>query len=451
MQSAAIYTLGCKLNQAESAMLAEEFARRGFRVVPFGRPADVVLVNTCTVTQRTDACARQAVRRALRECPEAVIVVAGCYAQRAPDEVACIPGVDLVLGADAKFQLFDHLGKGKKRAFPLVVVAGEKREFVAPCPGYAGQRTRAFLKVQDGCNARCSYCAVPLARGPARSAEPEDVLSRAGELARRGYREVVLTGVHVGCYGRDLGKDIDLAVLLDRLCVALPNVRIRLSSLECTEVTPPLVGVIRRHRQICRHFHIPLQSGSDAILESMRRPYTAEDFLVCVEELHRHFPEASIGTDVIVGYPGETEEDFARTVSILTKAPVTYLHVFRYSRRPETLAAHLHDNVSPQVKEQRSTVLRALSSQRRMAFARQFLGQTLPVLFERHADGWAMGLSDNYLRVRVPAEGAWLKNTVAPVRIEALEDDGTLTGHADVLSSNQERTPELKLAMATTL
>ncbi|MDZ7392743.1 MAG: radical SAM protein, partial [candidate division KSB1 bacterium] len=201
----------------------------------------------------------------------------------------------------------------------------------------------------------------------------------------------------------------------------------------------------------CRHFHIPLQSGSDAILESMRRPYTAEDFLVCVEELHRHFPEASIGTDVIVGYPGETEEDFARTVSILTRAPVTYLHVFRYSRRPETLAAHLHDNVSPQVKEQRSTVLRALSSQRRMAFARQFLGQTLPVLFERHADGWAMGLSDNYLRVRVPAEGAWLKNTVAPVRIEALEDDGTLTGHADVLSSNQERTPELKLAMATTL
>ncbi len=431
MRRAAIYTLGCKLNQAESAMLAEEFSRRGYRVVPFGQPAEVVLVNSCTVTQSTDACVRQTLRRTLRACPHAFVVVAGCYAQRAPVDVASIPGVDLVLGADAKFQLFDHLGDGTKRSCPEVVLAGQQRSFVAPCAGHAGPRTRAFLKVQDGCDARCSYCAVPLVRGPARSAPVADILGRARELVARGYNEVVLTGVHVGCYGRDLDQEVDLALLLEKLTAALPRTRIRLSSLECTEVTPGLLAVWQDHGQLCRHFHIPLQSGSDRILASMQRPYRAKDFVACVKGLRVLFPEASIGTDVIVGFPGETEEDFRQTVRLLTEAPVTYLHVFRYSPRPGTVAARLPDDVPPQVKERRSALLRALGREKRAVFAAQFLGQWLSVLFERQGQGWAAGLSENYLKVRVPAEDVSLRNVIAPVWIDRLAEDGTLIGHLD--------------------
>lgn len=258
-----------------------------------------------------------------------------------------------------------------------------------------------------------------------------DVLFRARELARRGYKEVVLTGVHVGWYGRDLGQGTDLAALLEELCTALPHVRFRLTSLECTEVTQRLVAAIKKYPQICRHFHIPLQSGSDRILSCMQRPYLAQDFIACVEELRANFPQASIGVDVIVGYPGETDEDFAHTLRVVREAPVTYLHVFRYSRRPGTAAAHLPDSVPASVKERRSTMLRALSMEKRRAFAEQFLGQTLSVLFERQLDGWAVGFSDTYLKVRVPARGVCIRNVVAPTKVVEVAEDGSLIGQLE--------------------
>ncbi|MCR4437555.1 MAG: tRNA (N(6)-L-threonylcarbamoyladenosine(37)-C(2))-methylthiotransferase MtaB [bacterium] len=429
MRRVAIYTLGCKLNQAEGSMLAEEFCRKGFRLVPFGAPADVVVINTCSVTQRTDACSRQAVRRAARELPQAFLVVTGCYAQLAPEQLAALPGVDVVLGAEAKFQLFDYLNGGRKRKEPLVRLAGPEHCFVAPCAGNATPRTRAFLKIQDGCDAGCSYCTVPLARGPARSAEVEDVLARATQLAERGHKELVLTGVHIGAYGRDLQPCTDLPALLDRLCSALPEVRFRLSSLECTEISGPLLQVIAGHRQVCRHFHVPLQSGSDAILASMRRPYSAGEFLDCLRNLRAAFPEASIGSDVIVGYPGEQDRDFRATVECVEKAPLTYLHVFRYSKRPHTAAAELGNEVPPPVAEQRAARLRALGAKKRMEFAASFVGRRLQVLFEREADGWAHGLSDNYLRVRVPKGTRDLRNVLAVVYVDALGEDCTLGGH----------------------
>ncbi|MBC7186806.1 MAG: tRNA (N(6)-L-threonylcarbamoyladenosine(37)-C(2))-methylthiotransferase MtaB [Calditrichaeota bacterium] len=431
MRKVAIYTLGCKLNQAEGAMLAEEFCRRGFRLVPFGAPADVVVINTCSVTQRTDACSRQAVRRAAREKPEAFLVVTGCYAQLAPEELAALPGVDVVLGAEAKFQLFEYLNGGQKRKEPVVRVAGPERRFVAPCPGDATPRTRAFLKIQDGCDAGCSYCTVPLARGPARSAEVEDVVARATRLAERGHKELVLTGVHIGAYGRDLHPGTDLAALLYRLCTALPEVRFRLSSLECTEITPPLLQAIAEHQQVCRHFHVPLQSGSDAVLASMRRPYAARDFLDCLRKLRAAFPEASIGSDVIVGYPGEEDSDFHATMECVQKAPLTYLHVFRYSRRPRTAAADLGNQVPAPLAEERAARLRALGAKKRMQFAASFVGRALQVLFERQTDGWVHGISDNYLRVRVPNGGRDLRNVLAAVHVDALAEDGTLVGHLD--------------------
>ncbi len=409
-------------------MLAEEFSRRGYGLVPWGEPADVVVINTCTVTQRTDACSRQAVRRAVREWPRAFVAVVGCYAQLAAESLAAIPGVDVVLGADAKFRLFDYLDAGRKRPKPAVLTAEPGRQFVAPCPGNPAPRTRAFLKVQDGCDARCSFCTVPLARGPARSATVEDVLTRAAELAGRGHKELVLTGVHVGVYGRDLGAGTDLAALLELLCAELPNVRFRLSSLECTEVTPRLVQVIAQHRQVCRHFHIPLQSGSDLILNSMRRPYTAQEFATCVAELRGAFPEASIGTDVIVGYPGETESDFQATLDLLNAADVTYLHVFPYSKRPNTLAAELPGEVPAPLKQARAAALRRLSNEKRGAFAARFVGKTLWVLLERQAEGYALGLSDNYLRVRVPTANRYFRSFMALVQIEQMSEDGCLVG-----------------------
>ncbi|MGQ9561200.1 MAG: tRNA (N(6)-L-threonylcarbamoyladenosine(37)-C(2))-methylthiotransferase MtaB [Candidatus Oleimicrobiaceae bacterium] len=429
MPTATIYTLGCKVNQAESAMLAEEFSRRGYELVPWGGPADVVVINTCTVTQRTDACSRQAIRRALREWPRAFVAVVGCYAQLAAERLAAIPGVDAVLGADAKFLLFDYLDGGQKRRRPAVRTAEPRRQFVAPCPGDPTPRTRAFLKVQDGCNGGCSFCTVPLARGPARSATVEDVLVRAAELASRGHKELVLTGVHMGLYGQDLGPGIDLAALLQLLCAELPDVRFRLSSLECPEVTPRLVQVIAEHPPICRHFHIPLQSGSDAILSSMRRPYTAQEFMACVASLRAAFPEASIGTDVIVGYPGETESDFRATLDLLNATDVTYLHVFRYSKRANTLAAELAGEVPAELKEARAAALRRLGNKKRVAFAGRFVGTRLWVLFERQAEGYALGLSDNYLRVRVPTANRHTRNLVALVQIEQMSEDGYLVGH----------------------
>jgi len=451
MRKVAIYTLGCKLNQAESSMLVEEFSRRGYRVVSFGHPADVVVINTCSVTQRTDACSRQAIRRAAREWPRAFLAVVGCYAQLAPQELAAIPGVDVVLGADAKFRLFDYLDGAEKKARPEIVTAHCQVQCVAPCPGNPSPRTRAFLKVQDGCDAGCSYCTVPLARGPSRSAPPEDVLARAVELYRRGHKELVLTGVHVGTYGRDLRPSSDLATLLERLCAELPGVRFRLSSLECTEITPRLLHVVATRPQVCRHFHVPLQSGSDAILASMRRPYTAREFLQCVTNIRATFPEASIGTDVIVGYPGETEKDFQATLELLESGDFAYLHVFRYSRRPHTPAAELADDVPALVKEERSALLRGLGTKKRMSFASRFIGKSLQVLFEREANGWALGTSDNYLKVRVPKAEFPVRNLLATVHIQGMSEDGALLGRL-VTSAQDEgavRTQERPVEVPT--
>ncbi|MCE5265417.1 MAG: tRNA (N(6)-L-threonylcarbamoyladenosine(37)-C(2))-methylthiotransferase MtaB [Deltaproteobacteria bacterium] len=410
MVRVAVVTLGCKVNQCESAGIAEALTARGMTLVPFEETADGYVINTCTVTGRTDYQSRQLIRRAIRRNPAAAVLVTGCYAQRAPREIAGIPGVRIITGNAEKERIPDILFE-MTAGTPRILVGdiGKKEEISRLGATVFPEHTRAFLKIQDGCNAFCSYCIVPHARGASRSLPLDESLERIASISRAGYREVVLTGIHLGIWGRDLAPRTDLAALVRRITQEGSIERLRLSSIEPREFTEELIALIRDAGPVCRHLHIPLQSGDDGVLTSMHRDYDAAFFRELVGKLHAAVPGIAIGVDVMAGFPGETEGAFARTVSLVEEMSIAYLHVFPYSRRPDTPAATMDRQVSEEVKKSRAKRLREIGAAKRQAFAERFVGTPLNVIVEGRTDkntGLPIGFSDNYIPVAIRGEVA---------------------------------------------
>ncbi|MGB9879983.1 MAG: tRNA (N(6)-L-threonylcarbamoyladenosine(37)-C(2))-methylthiotransferase MtaB, partial [Anaerolineae bacterium] len=382
----AFCTVGCRVNQCETAEMQAALAKDGFCPVDWNQSADVRVINTCAVTARSEHDCRRQIRQAKRLDPDCLVVVVGCYAQINSDVLAAMPEVDLVLGNIDKFRLSEHLAKklapGKQsggeesRRDKLVSVTpySERQLFESEEFACISGHTRAFLRIQTGCNSRCSYCVVPYARGPARSMSREEVIRRVEFLTASGYREVVLTGIDLGSWGKDSGDGHLSDLLLDLLrCTSVE--RLRLSSVEPLEVTESLLAAIESAgERVAHHFHVPLQSGADVVLARMNRPYRATEYLAIVQQIAARFPDAAIGADVIVGFPGETEEQFAETLALVKESPLTYLHVFAYSDRPGTAAATMHPKIPPEIIQERSKRLRQLGESKRVEFRRRQLG-----------------------------------------------------------------------------
>jgi threonylcarbamoyladenosine tRNA methylthiotransferase MtaB len=405
----ALVTLGCKTNQSDAASLAAELAVRGHQIVPPSEAADVSIIHTCTVTQKTDYQSRQMIRRVVGRNPGGQVIVTGCYAQVSPEPLQAIAGVDYVVGLAERKKIPEILASGEKPRKARILSSPVEKERAFEewgLPGYT-DRTRALLKVQDGCNSFCSYCIVPYARGRSRSLPLERVLSRARELSALGFQEVVLTGIHLGTYGEDLLPSRSLLTLLEALEKERPAFRLRLSSIEPREFNPPLLDYLAGSSWVCPHLHIPLQNGDDRILERMNRNYSVSFFADLVNRLARTIPGVSIGADVIGGFPGEDESAFQNTRDLIEKLPLAYLHVFPFSRRKGTPAAVFPAQVPPQVIRARCRALRELGEKKREAYYRSFLGQKVKVLVESKRDresGLLKGFSRHYLPVLLPGE-----------------------------------------------
>lgn len=434
MPRVAFHTLGCKLNFAETNTLQRAFEERAFVVVPFGEAADVAVVNTCTVTAEADRKCRQMIRRALRANPDAFVVVTGCYAQLRPDDLAAIDGVDVVLGAHEKFRLFDLIDAFEKREQTQVAVSCID-EVTAFSPAFSShERTRAFLKVQDGCDYTCAFCTIPLARGKSRSAPLDAVLAQARTLAAQGFKEIVLSGVNIGLYGQGVHDTAHSASLLP-LLRALDTVdgieRYRISSMEPNLLTDEIIDFVAASETFQPHFHLPLQSGDDVVLGKMRRRYRRAVYADRVDRILRWMPDACIGADVIVGFPAETEERFDNTYRFLHGLPVAYLHAFTYSERPDTAAVDQPDQMGgPPVpkpeRSRRNRMLRILSQKKQHAFYRRHLGDVRPVLWESaEKDGVMYGFTDNYVKAHRPYDAARV-GTIEDARLGSLAEDGTV-------------------------
>ena len=437
----AIATLGCKVNQCESASFHQSFAEKGYTVTPFSQAADIYVINTCAVTAKAAAQSRQLIRKAHRTNPDAKVVVTGCYAQVDPQKIQeILTGHVCIVGNANKHQLADaalqDTGPCQKchddnKPQYFNEISQQKQISHLPYKGFAG-RTRAFLKIQDGCNNFCSYCIVPYARGRSRSLVPSEVLQQAALFAAGGYKEIVLTGIHVGHYGLDLTPAASLLDLLEKLTKQLPGVRFRLSSLEPTEVSRELLQLMTVTDNFMPHLHIPLQSGDDSILRKMNRRYTVADFTKLIIRCKAMLPEAAIGIDVLVGFPDEDDAAFSRTAELLETLPVTYLHVFPYSRRPGTPAAGFVHQVPEKIKEQRVAILRELDHKKRTGFYSSHLGEVHRVLTETVSakDGSAKGFTENYIPAQFTAEPADA-NRVVSVQLERIADRKVLGGKID--------------------
>lgn len=432
-RTVAFHTLGCKLNFSETSALARLFEQQGYLPVRFEEGADIYVINTCSVTEQADRECKKVVRQALRRRPDALVVVTGCYAQLKPREIADIPGVDLVLGAGEKFRILDYVDDLTKAQGKGMVQASEVREVNTFHAAFSfGDRTRSFLKVQDGCDYKCSFCTIPQARGASRSDTVENAVANAQRLAEQGVREIVLTGVNLGDFGngtaviegerpRREALFIDLIRALDE-AVEVP--RIRISSIEPNLLTDEIITFVAQSRRFMPHFHVPLQSGNDKQLRDMRRRYRRNLYAARVEAIKRLMPHACIGCDVIVGFPGETEADFLETYRFLQQLEVSYLHVFTYSERANTPAAIMPGVVPVEERRRRNQALRGLSEMKRRHFYRQHLGTARPVLMERHKDPALLGgFTDNYIRVEMPAE-AGAVNALQEVFLQELTPDG---------------------------
>ncbi len=422
-----ILTLGCKVNQYESAYLEESLLEWGWRKAGREETADAAVINTCMVTGRASYQSRQAIRRQIRESPGGLVVVTGCYAQVSPGELACIPGVDLVAGNTFKGRLPNLIREWVPSNEPVVLQEPLSKHAsfeVLPVRGRPG-RTRALLKIQDGCSNYCTYCIVPYARGRPRSMDVEAVLRALEGFSREGYQEVVLTGIHLGKYGLDLGPHTDLKTLLRRIARCRLPLRIRLSSLEPDEVDEELVDLVASDSRLCNHFHLAMQSGDNGVLRRMNRSCTAEMFSEIAKAVRRRIPRAAVGADVLVGFPGESDEAFEGTLRLVEELPLTYLHVFRYSPRPGTPAAGFSDVIPPAVAKERAAALRNLGREKRKAHFRSCLGEAHSVLVENVEPGErpvGSGLSDNYIPVSFPADCAGVGDVVRVVA-ERLEGD----------------------------
>lgn len=403
----ALHTLGCKLNFSESSAISRILTEHGYQGVDFAEIADYYIVNTCSVTEQADKKCRHLVRQILRRAPKSKVIIIGCYAQLKPEEIASIPGVAMVLGASDKFRIHEHLDKLHDTEHALVF-AGEIRDIDFYSPSYSfGERTRSFLKVQDGCDYFCSFCTIPLARGKSRSASIEKTVAVAREVAATGVKEVVLTGVNIGDFGRtEDGKrrsGEDFLGLIRELEKTENIQRWRISSIEPNLLNEDIIRFVGGAKHFMPHFHIPLQSGSNRILKLMRRKYERELYAQRVHLIRELIPDACIGVDVIVGFPGETEEDFMDTFHFIHGLDVSYLHVFTYSERENTKALELDSVVSVEERRRRNEMLRNLSEKKKRAFYERYSGTERDVLFEAETDeGYMYGFTDNYIKVRTP-------------------------------------------------
>ncbi|EFS98281.1 tRNA methylthiotransferase YqeV [Capnocytophaga ochracea F0287] len=428
MKKVAFYTLGCKLNFSETSTIARSFEEEGYQRVDFDEPADIYVINTCSVTENADKQFKQIVRKALKTNPKAFLAAVGCYAQLKPEELASVDGVDLVLGAKEKFnitQYLDDLTKNNEG----VVHSCEISETDFYVGSYSiGDRTRAFLKVQDGCDYKCTYCTIPMARGISRSDTIENIIANAKKISDKGIKEIVLTGVNIGDYGKgEFGNKKHEHTFLE-LVQALDKVegieRLRISSIEPNLIKDETIDFIAQSNSFVPHFHIPLQSGSNEILKKMKRRYLRELYVSRVAKIREVMPDACIGVDVIVGFPGETDEHFLETYYFLNDLDISYLHVFTYSERDNTEAVLMDGVVPDAVRAKRSKMLRGLSAKKRNAFYTSQLGKEKTVLFESdNKQGYIHGFTENYVKVKAPWDPS-LVNTLHKVKLTKIDADG---------------------------
>ena len=397
----AFHTLGCKLNFSETSTIGNQFVQNGFEVVDFKGDADVYVINTCTVTENADRECRQIVRRALRTNPDAYVIVTGCYAQLRSEEIAKIEGVDAVLGSNEKFNIFSIIPEFSKDLPSCIQVTPTEKleEFNFAYSSDALGRTRAFFKIQDGCDYICTYCTIPQARGKSRSTTPSKVVDEFNALVNRGYKEIILTGVNVGDYGKHIEENL-YGLLLKMLKVE-GDYRIRISSIEPNLLTDEIIKLAASNSKMAKHFHIPLQSGSSKMLSLMKRRYNTDDYKVLINKLVKQIPDIGIGVDVIVGFPGETEAEFLETYNFIKELPVSYLHVFTYSERPNTPAIEMEDPVPIPERKRRTNMLRILSEKKRNEYYNKMIGKNVTVLFEEGKQSDVMlGWTSNYVRVK---------------------------------------------------
>lgn len=431
-KTAAFHTLGCKLNFAETSTIARQLTDAGYEKVSFDEKANVYVINTCSVTENADRECKLHVKRAMKANPEGLVVILGCYAQLKPEEISAIEGVDLVLGAKEKFNILSYLDDLQKTENHGLIHSCEIDEADFFIGSYSiGDRTRAFLKVQDGCDYKCTYCTIPLARGISRSDTIENVVKNAGEIAAKGIKEIVLTGVNIGDYGKgEFGNKKHEHTFLD-LISELDQVegieRIRISSIEPNLLKDESIELVAKSKSFVPHFHIPLQSGSDDLLKKMKRRYLTGLYQNRVAKIRQVMPDSCIGVDVIVGFPGETEEKFLETYTFLNELPISYLHVFTYSERENTEAAEMEGIVPVAERKRRNKMLRILSEKKKMAFYQTQLGKTLPVLWEHeNKNGMMFGFTENYVRVQKPFDEKSI-NEIEFLKLHKIENDGTVS------------------------
>ncbi|MDF2591870.1 MAG: mtaB [Clostridia bacterium] len=426
LRKVAFYTLGCKVNQYETEAMIESFEAAGYQRVDYEEYADVYIINTCTVTNMGDRKSRQIIRRALDSNPDAFIAVVGCYAQVSPEKVMEIEGVKLVIGTNERVKIVDlvEFAMVKEEKVNLVSDIMDVREFEEMSIKNYKNRRRAFLKIQEGCDQYCSYCIIPYARGHIRSRKPESILNEVKELAMSGFKEVVLTGIHVASYGRDL-EDTSLIDIIEQVHGVEGIERIRMSSVEPKTLNNDFIERLTKLPKICRHFHLSLQSGCDETLKRMNRKYTTEEYINVVNRLREVYPDVAITTDIIVGFPGETEEEFKQTVEFIKLADFSDMHVFKFSPKEGTPAAKYKNQVTPDIKEQRSKLITAIAQESKNAFQNKFLNTKMDVLFEYMLDKQARifeGHTDNYIRVLAVSEKD-IKGIICSVELEAIKED----------------------------
>ena len=421
----AFHTLGCKLNFAETSTISRSFSEEKFERVPASSKADIYVINTCSVTDSADKKCRQAIKKFINLSPGAFIAVVGCYAQLKPQEISSIPGVDLVLGTNEKFDIEEYMTDFEKRHEAEIHSCNLSSSDSFNSSYSIGDRTRSFLKVQDGCDYGCSYCTIPLARGRSRNPEISSIISEAVKIAERGVKEIVLTGVNIGDFGKSTGESF--AALLKDLVKVQGIERFRISSIEPNLLTDELIEMTAMNKKILPHFHIPLQSGCNKILGLMKRRYTREVFAERVKRVRKKMPLAGIGADVIVGFPGESVSDFEDTYSFLQEVPFSYLHVFTFSERPDTIAEKLPEKVSYGEKEKRSKRLIALSEKKNREFYKMNIGQITKVLFEKTlSKGLITGFTPNYIRVEHPWQSR-LAGQIKKVKLNSISPTGKMS------------------------
>jgi len=436
-RSVAFYTLGCKLNYSETSSISRLFEDNGYAVSEFQNGADVFVINTCSVTESADKKCRNIVRQALKKSPNAKVVVTGCYAQLKPEEISNIKGVDLVLGAAEKFRIVEFVESIGNASSKGMVAAGDVHEANQFVSSFSmGDRTRSFLKVQDGCDYKCTFCTIPMARGASRSDTSMQVIQNAQYIASQGVKEIVLTGINLGDYGNGTEviegykpKKNELFIDLIRHLDQVKDIeRFRISSIEPNLLTNEIIEFVAGSDRFVPHFHIPLQSGSNKILSAMRRRYKRELYTDRVTQIKTLMPHCCIGVDVIVGFPGETEEDFQETVDFLKGLDISYLHVFTYSERANTLAAEMESPVPVHIRRQRNEILSELSEEKRLNFYKQHQGNTRPILVEHGSNkDYLTGYTDNYVKVKIPFE-ANLINRVVSVELQGFDTEGNIEG-----------------------